>query len=129
MTTPDSTTDIEEFGIATYGINNNPGVTTTTELPRQEKNIKTLLQPDFSVDVLEEPAAEPISTNGAGWIPLNVDQILGNLPRCGNFSVFYITQILREINLENLKVLKRLFLPFFAVLNFVTLVNFSFQRF
>ena len=105
MTTPDSTTDIEEFGIATYGINNNPGVTTTTELPRQEKNIKTLLQPDFSVDVLEEPAAEPISTNGAGWIPLNVDQILGNLPRCGNFSVFYITQILREINLENLEVL------------------------
>ena len=79
MTTPDSTTDIEEFGIATYGINNNQGVTTTTELPRQEKNIKTLLQPDFSVDVLEEPAAEPISTNGAGWIPLNVDQILGIL--------------------------------------------------
>ena len=88
MTTPDSTTDIEEFGIATYGINNNQGVTTTTELPRQEKNIKTLLQPDFSVDVLEEPAAEPISTNGAGWIPLNVDQILGNLSQCGNFRVF-----------------------------------------
>ena len=88
MTTPDSTTDIEEFGIATYGINNNQGVTTTTELPRQEKNIKTLLQPDFSVDVLEEPAAEPISTNGAGWIPLNVDQILGNLSQCENFSVF-----------------------------------------
>ena len=75
VTTPDSTTVIEEFGIATYG---NQGVITTTELPRQEKNIKTLLQPDFSVDVLEEPAAEPISTNGAGWIPLNVDQILGN---------------------------------------------------
>ena len=103
MTTPDSTTDIEEFGIATYGINNNPGVTTTTELPRQEKNIKTLLQPDFSVDVLEEPAAEPISTNGAGWIPLNVDQILGNLSQCENFCVFMSLKFLREINLENLE--------------------------
>ena len=116
MTTPDSTTDIEEFGIATYGINNNQGVTTTTELPRQEKNIKTLLQPDFSVDVLEEPAAEPISTNGAGWIPLNVDQILGKVHKVWKFLCRFFCHsdfMYVKSNMENQKVQKMPFLKFY----------------
>ena len=52
---------------------------TTTELPRKNKKLKTFLQPDFSIDVLEEPAAEPVSTFGVGWVPLSVEQVIGQL--------------------------------------------------
>ena len=59
--------------------NNGQEIFTTTELPRKNKKLKTFLQPDFSIDVLEEPAAEPVSTFGAGWVPLSVEQVIGQL--------------------------------------------------
>ena len=38
-----------------------------------------LAQPDFSVDILEEPAAEPINIHGDGWIPMTIDQVIKNM--------------------------------------------------
>ena len=29
-----------------------------------------------SVDVIEEPAAEPISTHGDGWVPISINQVI-----------------------------------------------------
>ena len=75
ITTPESTTNIEDSIFVIENAEEEPQI--TTELPRQNKNIKNLLQPDFSVDVVEEPAAEPVSTIGEGWVPLNFEQVLG----------------------------------------------------
>ena len=30
----------------------------------------------FKLDIVEEPAAEPISTHGDGWIPMTIDQVI-----------------------------------------------------
>ena len=88
---------IEDFGIVSNEededlITNTTPAPTSAELdirvtPRQNRGKKldkvpkktVYPQPDFSVEVLEEPAAEPITTSHfgtAGWIPMTIDQVL-----------------------------------------------------
>ena len=30
----------------------------------------------FLIDIVEEPAAEPLTTHGDGWIPMRIDQVI-----------------------------------------------------
>jgi len=49
-------------------------------LPRQNRNQdlddQDLPQPEFGIDIAEEPAAEPINTHGDGWVPISINQVI-----------------------------------------------------
>lgn len=59
--------------------------TVLTIIPRQNRNQAldddSIAQPEFAIDILEEPKAEPVSTHHSGWIPmLSVDKSITTTP-------------------------------------------------
>ena len=59
---------------------------------------------------------------------LKKGEIVPNVPQCGKFQDFSVTQILREINFREFRRPKPAFFAILGALNFVNIVNISLQK-